>query len=540
MGNVGWIGGEACEVLDDIGLEYVRAFAGGAAPGVVVRGSGGARVAPIRRALLARPRHPVPAVSAAQACFCDKCVKALSDALGWPLTRQQAVAAIEDPATLQVWRRVREESTTAAIKYLCETVHAALAGRERLFSIGGYMIVTHTDLGMDTAAMYQYLDVGAPMIYQARDAAPLGWMLRGLAGFQAYGGRARQVVCVDTGFWVDEPWQELLTTCYDCIRGKAAGYCLWPAATVSTDDLTAMAVLNRLDAAVFEPLRTGKATAAAGGLRTFGQQLSAAEARVSISQLADKLQSDPQYACTEEFAQAIWPAVVGEVQGELRARHNGDTVVDMRPYTVRVTPDGSAAAIWTRDWALAWSSQSENIGQVVYRGLRGNAATGSYNLGLMRLRVIGWADLWGARNTTTVVSRDARHITLRTTVRSDTCEIAREVTVRRGDPWLGVDMSVRNLDRQEHAGKAWLWNGFGIPGLLERDPDHPWVDDVKERKDNTLTVSDEGCGLSIKADPAELQLGAFGEDGCSHSFKEIKLAPGETFTAKLQMRLWRE
>jgi hypothetical protein len=27
--------------------------------------------------------------------------------------------------------------------------------------------------------------------------------------------------------------------------------------------------------------------------------------------------------------------------------------------------------------------------------------------------------------------------------------------------------------------------------------------------------------------------------GSSHSFKEIKLAPGETFTAKLQMRLWR-
>jgi hypothetical protein len=76
--------------------------------------------------------------------------------------------------------------------------------------------------------------------------------------------------------------------------------------------------------------------------------------------------------------------------------------------------------------------------------------------------------------------------------------------------------------------------------MLERDPDNPWADDVAELKDNTVTVSDEGCGLSISADPADLKLGAFGGDGCSHAYKDIKLGPGETFTTNLKMRLWRQ
>ena len=474
-----------------------------------------------------------------EACFCDKCVKALGEALGRPLTRPEAVAAIGDPATLLVWRRVREESTTAAIRFLCDGVHEGTKGAKRPFAVGGYVLGSHSDLGMDTGEMYKHLDVGAAMIYQAREAAPLGWMLRSLAGFQALGGRARNVVCVDTGFFVDEPWQELLTTSYDCIRGKAHGYCLWPFATISGDDLQAVTVLNRLDVAVFEPLRTGKAQQAAAGLRAFGRGLRDPKAAGVIAGLATRLTADPAYAYTDEFANALWPSLTAQIETELRALHAADTVVEMSPYRVQVAAGGAGAAISTADWALAWDAQSENIDQVVYRGLRGNAATGNANLGLLRARIIGWADLWGAHNKTEVTSRDARHITLRTSVRCDTCEIARTVTVRRNEPWLNVELSVRNLDTKPHAGRLWLWNGFGIPGMLERDPDNPWVDDVGELKDNTLTVSDEGCGLSIAADPADLRLGERGGDGCSHAYREISLKAGQAFTAHLTLKVWR-
>ncbi len=118
-----------------------------------------------------------------EACFCPKCVAALGAALGRPLTREQAVAAIRDPQAQVAWRRVREASTTAAIQYVCEETRRRLSERSREFRIGGYVIGTHSRLGMDTGALYQHLDIGAPMICQGQDAAPPGWMLGNLTEF---------------------------------------------------------------------------------------------------------------------------------------------------------------------------------------------------------------------------------------------------------------------------------------------------------------------------------------------------------------------
>lgn len=480
-----------------------------------------------------------------EACFCPKCLAALNAALGKSLSREQAVSALKsDPAALAVWRKVREESTTSALRYVCDRVDEQLGERSRGFSVGGYVLMPGSDLGMDTGAMYKSLDVGAPMIYQATDPAPLGWMLGALKGFQALGGKARNVVCIDTGFFVKEPWQELVATCFDCIRGKADGYALWPFATVGADDLEAMAVLNKLDELVYAPAR-GEAAALtpAAGLRRFAALYRAqldAPSRQSLETLTAGVATDAGQVYSESFAQAIFKVVCAVSEASQRDAHRTDLRIDLPPYRVQLTADGGQLAVATEDWALAQGAIGENVDEVVYRDLFGNAANGNANLGLLRVRVRDWFDGWGAHNVTKVVDRGRDHVTILTTVSSDTCEIGRTLTLRRGDPMIEAVISVRNLDSKPHKGRLWLWNGFGIPGYLEQDPGSPWVDDKRERTGNTVTVSDEGCHLSISADRRDWELGAFGGDGCSHAFRNLNLQPGQVFRTPLKLRLWRD
>ena len=484
-----------------------------------------------------------------EGCFCARCLQAFAEAAGRVYSREELAKALDDPGTLSLWRRVREESTTAAMAYLAEAAARIGARRGRPFLLSGYVITSHSDLGMDTAAMYGHLDVGAPMIYQGRGRAPLGWMKRGAETFVAYGGKARNVVCVDTGFWVDQPPEELIATCFDCLRAGTEGYALWPYQPVSADDLVAVAGVNALADEVYVHLRAGDAAAAASGLghvadaverdaREAGvDEVLAGQRLAALREEAGRLRTDAGRAEGEEFARAVYDALVLWAEARRAIRHRDDRVVEVPPYRIVLAGDGSCVSVSTDEWTIGQNGVAVNLDEVSFTDNPQNAATGNHALGLLRTRIIGWFDPWTTTSGIRLTQPDADTATVTTTVESDTCRIERELTVKRGEQWLRVTLRVTNLSDQTRSGRLWLWNGWGYPGFLEAAPE-PWADDCRElTQAGVLVVEDEGHFLCLAADPATWRLGAMGSDGTSHTYLELELGPAESFATELALTL---
>ncbi len=478
-----------------------------------------------------------------EACFCPKCMAAFSKAAGREYTREQLVAALDDPKILAIWRKVREDSTTEAMRSLSEAAGRISAARGKPFRVGGYVIPAHSALGMDTEAMYRYLDIGAPMIYQGNEKAGLGWMKPQAEAYMKYGGKARNIVCVDTGFWVDEPPNELIATCYDCLRAGTDGYALWPYQTVSGDDLRAVAGVNQLDEMVYARLRTGDVDAASDGLRKMADLIGADVRKAGLAKRADADQTiaalrgeapaivrDRNRAGSEEFAQGVYKALLVWSDARIVLNHRDDRVLDLAPYKITTLPHDGGLTLATPDWTLRQNGVAENIDEVFFADNPINAATGNASLGLLRERIIGWFDGWATNSRIKVRQDGPDTMTVTTSVESTTCRIARDLILRRDDPWMGVVLRITNLDTKPHTGRLWMWNGWGYPGYLEASGD-PWLDDHHElTDDNVLIAEDEGHYFALAGDAKTWQLGGMGDDGTAHAYKNLDLKPGESFS----------
>jgi hypothetical protein len=483
-----------------------------------------------------------------EACFCPKCLAAFSKAAGRDYTREQLVAALDDPKILALWRKVREESTTEAIHSLSDAAARISAARGRPFRLGGYVIPAHSELGMDTEAMYRYLDVGAPMIYQGNDKAPLGWMKPQAEAYMKYGGKARNIVCVDTGFWVDEPPSELIATCYDCLRAGTDGYALWPYQTVDGDDLRAVAGVNQLDDLVYAPLRAGDVDGASGGLRKMADLIAADVRKAALTGRADAdptiaalrgeapaIVRDRKRAGSEEFAQVVYKALLLWSDARTVINHRDDRIIDLAPYKVTLLPHDGGLVIATPDWTLKQNGVAENIDEVFFADNPINAATGNASLGLLRERIIDWFDGWATNSRIKVRQDGPDTLTVTTSVESTTCRIARDLILRRGDPWMGVVLRITNLDTKPRTGRLWMWNGWGYPGYLEASGD-PWTDDRHElTDDNVLIAEDEGHYFALAADEKMWKLGGMGNDGTAHAYYNLNLKPGESWSTWMSL-----
>lgn len=486
-----------------------------------------------------------------EACFCPKCVAAFNKAAGLSLTREQLVKALDDPKMLAIWRKVREESTTAAIRYLSQAAARISARRGRPFLLGGYVIGSHSDLGMDTAAMYRYLDVGAPMIYQGPGRIGLGWMKRRARTFVGYGGKARNIVCVDTGFWVDQPPRELIATCLDCIRAGTDGYALWPYQCVSADDLLAVAGVNEAYDRFYARLRRGDARAAAAGLRGLAGQIRSdlkraggagadegSRAAEALEAEAAAVEQDPARAQTDDFAKALYAALLIWADARIALNHMDDRVISLPPYRVTIAARGGGLTIETSDWTLRQNDVAENIDEVTFADNPQDCATGAHSLGLLRARVIGWFDGWTTRAQIAAKKRDRDTVVLTTTVESPTCRLERDLVLRRGNWWIEVVLRVTNICGEPKSGRVWLWNGWGYPGFMEAGP-QPWSDDQRElTKNNVLIAMDEDHYVALAGHP-NWPLGKWGSNGVSHAYRSISLKPGETFSARLKLTFGR-
>ncbi|MGC9317244.1 MAG: hypothetical protein ACP5KN_04320 [Armatimonadota bacterium] len=484
-----------------------------------------------------------------EACFCPDCVAAFNEAAGTDYSREELVAALDrDPDALEVWKRVRRDSTNEAMRRVTEAAH-----RHRPdLRVGGYVVAPGNSLGMDTEGLSHILDVLAPMIYQGHGRAPVGWMREKLGVFTALSGDAEIIECVDTGFWVDQPAEELINTCWDCHRAGIDGWALWPFGKVSQADLTAVAAVPMLARGYHEPLREGRDQQARAGLREV-----LAEARETVvahgsdderealadifdgdratGDLADALERWRQLPSDDEAAGAVARVLHLRAEAEGRRLHESD-----RRFRV-----GGCEVIWSEvarevtvrgpGWEATQDHLALNIDELRFDGLIGDASTDPHSLGLIRTRVSGWFDPWGSRADVTVRQRAEDLVEIASVCASNDCRLGRTWSVRAEEPWLAVDVFVENVGEQGREGRLWVWNGVGIPGFLEAHGREPWRDDRAEVLDaNILLLRDEGRFVAVGADPALWTVPA-PRDGVSNLFHELELAPGEHFTTRLYL-----
>ncbi|MEA3402415.1 MAG: hypothetical protein U9R79_14350 [Armatimonadota bacterium] len=484
-----------------------------------------------------------------EACFCPDCVAAFNEAAGTDYAREELVAALDrDPAALEVWKRVRRDSTNEAMRRVAEAAHQHRPD----LKVGGYVIAPENTLGMDTEGLSHILDVLAPMVYQGHRRADVGWMREKLGMFTALTGDAEIIECVDTGFWVDQPAEELINTCWDCHRAGIDGWALWPFGTVSQADLVAVAGVPMLARRYHQPLREGRAQQARAGLREV-----LAEAREAImahggqgerealaelfdgdrpaGELAVALERWRQLPTDDEAAGAVARVLHLRGQAEEHRLHESDRHFRAGGYEVIWSDVAREVSVRGEGWEATQDHLALNIDELRFDGLIGDASTDPHSLGLIRTRVSGWFDPWGSRADVTVRQPADNLVEITSVCASNDCRLGRTWMVRAGEPWMAVDVFVENTGDEARDGRLWIWNGVGIPGFLEAHGHEPWRDDRAEVLEaNILLLRDEGRFVAIGADPALWTIPAPG-GGVSNLFHELELAPGERFTTRLYL-----
>ena len=484
-----------------------------------------------------------------EACFCPACVAAFNKAAGTgkEFTREQLVAALDtDPEVLKVWKRVRGESTNEALRQVVEAAHEHRAD----LKVGGYVINPGNDLGMDTEGLSHILDVLAPMIYQGRGRAPVGWMRKALKVFTGLTGDAEIIECVDTGFWVDEPVAELINTTWDCHRAGIDGWALWPFSPVSAEDLAGVAVVSMFAGEFHAPLIAGDKDAAVAGLRKVlevaRQTVLASgddkqKARLSElygegrpdSPVAQALKDWEKLNADDEAAAPIAKLLHLRAAAAARELHESDKHFRAGEYEVTFSEAAGSVTVSTPEWVATQNRLALNIDELRFKDLIGNASTDPHNLGLLRTRINPWFDPWGAAADVAVEQTDAETVAITVFCAHGDCRLGRVWRLRAGQPWMAVDVFVENVGDEPRKGNLWVWNGVGIPGFLEGNANAPWQDDKAEiLEQNILVISDEGRFVAIGADPKLWKMPKPG-NGMSHLFHEVELAPGERFTTRL-------
>ncbi len=488
-----------------------------------------------------------------EACFCPACLAAFNQASGKSFTREQLVAALDtDPEVLKIWRRVRGESTNEALRKVVEAAHRHRAD----FKVGGYVIGPGNDLGMDTEGMSHILDIMGPMIYQGRSRAPVGWMRQALAAFTKLTGEAKIIECVDTGFWVDEPVDELINTCWDCHRAGVDGWALWPFAPVSAEDLAGVAAVPMLARRFHVPLAAGDRAAALAGLRAVLDQAREAiltsgseQDRADLAKLyaKDDLRSPVAQALQNPDALNTDDGAAGAVARLLhlraaaldRAMHKSDTQFRAGEYQVIYSERAQSVQVKTTEWTAKQNNLALNLDELRFADLVGNASSDPHNLGLLRTRISRWFDPWGAQAEVSVRQVNADTVEITTVCARSDCRLGRVWTLRAGQPWMRVDVFAENTGRERRTGSLWIWNGAGIPGFLEGNALEPWLDDQAQVvADNVLVISDEGRFIALGADPDQWKIPKPSR-GVSHLFHDLDLAPGEKYTTRLYLAFGR-
>ncbi len=484
-----------------------------------------------------------------EACFCPACVAALNKAAGTEFSREELVEALgKDAGLLKTWVQVRGDSTTEALRQVVEAAHAHRPD----FQVGGYVISPGNDLGMDTDGMSHVLDILGPMAYQGRGRAPLGWMRRALAGFSALSGDAKIIECIDTGFWVDEPVDELINTCWDCHRAEIDGWALWPYSPISAEELAGVAVVPRLAETFHAPLAAGDHTRAVEGLTAV-----LAEAKQKVLQFgsdAARLELDtlyPERDDTSPIGQALKAPdalnsddkLAGPVARLLHLRadavgremHASDRQFHAGEYTVTFSDVAQTVEVRTSEWTARHNDLALNIDELVFADQVGNASSDPYNLGLLRTRVNGWFDPWGAKAALDVQQADANTVVIDAACTRDNCRLGRTWTITGGERWMQVDVFVENVGDEKGAGRLWIWNGLGIPGFLEGNGTKPWQDDKARLLDNNILVTtDEDHFVAIGTDP-DGELLKLPTRGMNHLFYDVDLAPGERYVVRFYL-----
>lgn len=485
-----------------------------------------------------------------EACFCEECVAAFNEAAGTDYDREELVAALrEDEEALQTWRSVRRESTNEAMRRVTEAIHE----HRPEVQVGGYVIMPGNDLGSDTVGLAGILDVLAPMIYQARSRADVGWMREKLEVFTQMPGDARVIECVDTGFYVDQPVEELINTTRDCHRAGIDGWALWPYGKVSSAEMAGVAAVPMLARRFHEPLQAGRVDEAREGLvavldeaRRMVVEHGSAEERAALEELFDG--AEPVGALREavehcaalpgddEAAATVARVLHLRADAARHRLHESDVRYTAGQYQVTFSEVAREVTVSGPGWTATQDRLALNIDRLQFEGLLGDASTDPHDLGLLRTRVNGIFDPWGSTADVEVTQEgDAVEVSAVCTGRD--CLLGRTWTIRGGEPWMSVDVFVENSGDERREGRLWVWNGIGIPGFLEANSQEPWQDDAAQVLDeNILVVRDEGRFVAIGADPGLWEIPEPGR-AVSNLFHELTLQPGERFTTRLYLAI---